>query len=111
MKFTKKALSVSEQICQLGTRGLNVKDKITAGHHLLNIGYYRLSGYWWPMQSDKVKHIFKADSCFLNVIYLYKFDRKLRLIVFEIIEQIEISLRTKMTYYLSQEIGPWWFED
>jgi abortive infection bacteriophage resistance protein len=31
--------------------------------------------------------------------------------LFDVIEKIEISLRTKLIYHLSHEFGPWWFQD
>ena len=42
---------------------------------------------------------------------LYKFDRKLRLLVFDAIERIEISLRTQIIYQLSHKYGPHWQND
>jgi abortive infection bacteriophage resistance protein len=42
---------------------------------------------------------------------LYNFDRELRIILFDAIEKIEISLRTKLIYHLSHEFDPWWFQN
>ena len=36
---------------------------------------------------------------------------KLRLLLFDVLERVEIALRTKMVYYPSIELGQWWFED
>jgi len=80
-------------------------------HALKNISYYRLAGYWWPLQSDKSLHVFKNNSKFDNVIKIYNFDSELRTLIFDIIEHIEISLRTKLIYHLCHEFNPWWFED
>lgn len=64
------------------------------------------------MQKEpKEDHIFKENSKFLDVISIYNFDRELRLLIFDAIEKIEISLRTKLIYSLSHELGPWWFQD
>jgi abortive infection bacteriophage resistance protein len=63
------------------------------------------------MQSDKVNHLFKPNNCFEDVIALYNFDRELRLLIFDVIERIEIGLRTRLVYHLSHEIDPWWFEN
>lgn len=111
MLYDKRAFSVEEQITQLEDRGLEIPDKAFAKHHLLNKGYYRLAGYWWSMQSDKEKHIFREGNSFENVIALYDFDQELRLLLFDVIEKIEISLRTKLIYYCSHAHGPWWFQD
>jgi abortive infection bacteriophage resistance protein len=109
--YSKPPLIISDQIKKLQKRGLIIADIPIAEHYLINVGYYRLSGYWLTMQSDKANHIFKPNSTFENVISIYQFDRELRLLLFDIIERIEIALRTRMVYYLSHEINPWWFED
>lgn len=63
------------------------------------------------MQSDKINHTFKENSKFEDVIALYNFDRELRVLLFDVIEKIEISLRTKLIYHLSHEFDPWWFQN
>lgn len=109
--FNKNAFTIQQQIDQLKQRGLIITDKDEADHYLSHISYYRLAGYWWPMQADKEKHVFKENSRFADVIALYNFDRELRLLLFDVIEKIEISLRTKLIYHLSHEFDPWWFQD
>jgi len=111
MKYNKPAKNIKEQITQLQQRGLIIEDVAKAEYYLSVIGYYRLSGYWWPMLADKNARVFKAKSTFDNVIAIYNFDKELRLLLFEIIESIEIALRTKLIYHISLEISPWWFED
>lgn len=110
MIYNKHPTTVDDQIVQLKTRGLQISNDSLARHYLSNVSYYRLAGYWWPMQSDKVNHIFKPNSKFEDVIALYNFDRELRLLLFDIIERIEIGLRTKMIHHLSHEHGAWWFQ-
>jgi len=109
--YQKPAFTISEQIEQLKQRGLIIELQDNATHYLNHISYYRLAGYWWPMQDDKSNHHFKPNSRFADVIALYNFDRELRLIIFDIIEKVEISLRTKLIYHLSHEFDPWWFQN
>lgn len=79
--YNKISLTIDEQIKQLRQRGLFISDSDFAQHFLSPISYYRLAGYWWPMQMEpKDKHIFKKGSKFEDVISLYNFDRELRLI-------------------------------
>lgn len=111
MNYNKPSITIAQQIVQLKSRGLIISDDSTAAHFLQNISYYRLAGYWWPMQADKSLHAFKPNSTFENVIAIYNFDRELRLLLFDVIERIEIAFRTKLIYHLSHEISPWWFED
>lgn len=107
--FSKKAFTIDEQIAQLQDRGLQIPNPQLAAKYLSNISYYRLGEYWYVMQSDKVAHKFKPNSKFKDVIALYNFDAELRLLLFDVIEKIEISLRSKLIYHLSHEIDPWWF--
>ncbi len=111
MLYNKPVTLIDTQIKQLQERGLEIKDIDQASHYLSVISYYRLAGYWWPMQSDKVSHVFKSNSRFEDVILLYNFDRELRLLLFDVIERIEITLRTKMIYHLSHEHGFWWIQN
>ena len=109
--FNKLPLTIHEQIAQLKQRGLQISSSDNAEHYLSHISYYRLAGYWWSMQVDKQKHVFKPNSRFSDVIALYNFDRELRILLFDVIEKIEISLRTKLIYHLSHEFDPWWFQN
>ncbi len=109
--FDKIAFTLEEQVVQLQSRGLEIKHPRIAEKYLINISYYRLGEYWYVMQSDKKNHIFKPNSKFTDVIALYNFDAELRLLLFDVIEKIEISLRTKLIYYLSHEVDPWWFQN
>jgi len=109
--FEKKAFTLTQQVEQLQHRGLEIKHPRIAEKYLINISYYRLGEYWYVMQSDKENHIFKPNSTFEDVIALYNFDADLRLLLFGVIEKIEISLRTKLIYYLSHEVDPWWFQN
>jgi abortive infection bacteriophage resistance protein len=111
MKYTKYAIDIDQQLSQLRSRGLQIADESAANAILQNISYYRLAGYWWPMQADKATHMFKPNSTFENVIAIYNFDRELRILIFDVIERIEIAFRTKLIYNLSHEVSPWWFED
>jgi abortive infection bacteriophage resistance protein len=109
--FSKKPLTINEQIKRLKDRGLIISNTKLAEKYLSNISYYRLGEYWYVMQSDKLNHVFKPNSHFDNVIALYNFDAELRLLLFEVIEKIEISLRTKLIYHISHEVDPWWFQN
>ena len=109
--MAKHPKTIQEQLNLLKSRNMAFKELSNAPHFLANISYYRLKGYWWEMQEDKVNHRFADDSYFEEVIYLYNFDRNFRLIVFNAIERIEIALRTKMIYHLSLAYGAEWYLD
>jgi abortive infection bacteriophage resistance protein len=95
MAVNKDSRTIAEQITLLKSRGMLMKDEQKAAFYLGHISYFRLKGYWWDMQTDRINHIFAPNSYFEDVISRYNFDRQLRLILFDAIEFIEIALRTK----------------
>jgi abortive infection bacteriophage resistance protein len=101
--------TIADQIALLKQRGMLFKDEVKAADYLKNISYYRLKGYWWDTQSDPILHLFRANTYFEDIIERYIFDRQLRFILFDCIEQIEIALRTKMIYHLSLSYGGLWY--
>ena len=111
MAVNKAPRTITEQIALLKTRGMLMKDEQKAAFYLGHISYFRLKSYWWDMQTDRVNHIFAPNSYFEDVIARYNFDRQLRLILFDAIELIEIALRTKLIYHLSQAYGGLWYLD
>jgi len=109
MKYTKKPLSVSEQVQKLKHRGLIINDVQFAEKTLAQISYYRLRAYTYPFQDNK-----DPDSPFIEkvtfefIIDLYRFDQKLRILIFDAIEKIEISLRTQIIYHYALQYGSHW---
>ena len=111
MLYEKQAVSVAGQLALLRARGLIVTDEEAAVRQLSNISYYRLVSYLLPLQADKQTHVYKPGSRFENAIELYRFDQKLRGLLFDVIERIEVSVRTRLIYTMSLSHSPWWFED
>lgn len=112
MNFSKLPVSIQEQIILLKDRGLTFNDEVKAAHYLSNISYYRLRAYTYPFQDNQSsQHPFVMQVTFEEVIDLYVFDRKLRLLVFDGLEKIEIALRTKIIYTYALLYGSHWYED
>ena len=63
------------------------------------------------MEEDQLHHLYKSGSTFEQAINLYLFDKELRQLIFKAIQDIEISLRTKMIQMFSMEHGAFWFMD
>lgn len=100
MRYSKPALSISDQAQLLLDRGLICEDRQRLEHYLSNIGYYRLSAYLLPFEQasvngDSRNHKLLPNTTFEQVLNLYVFDRKLRLLVMEAIERIEVAARTR----------------
>ncbi len=103
MRYTKPALTFEQQLDQLIQRDLAVPDRQTALHALERISYYRLSGYWLPFKRPDDR--FKPGASFDEVLALYEFDRRLRLLVMDAIERAEVAVRTAVTYELAHRYG------
>ena len=92
--FTKRFESSENLVNLLESRGLQICDRNKAIQYLDNIGYYRLSAYMYPLlKMPKTAHLYKEGSTFEKVMMLYRFDKKLRLLMFNEIEKIEIAIR------------------
>ena len=114
--YTKKPLSIKTQVSRLENRGLIIDDENLAGDYLSNISYYRLRAYTYPFQNNsdsEANHIFIRDDIhFKDIIDLYCFDRRLRSLIFNAIEKIEVALRTKIVQTYSEATGnSHWYED
>ena len=113
MQYKKKPLSIDEQISKLENRGLIFSNKKQAAQYLQNISYYRLRAFTYPYQDNRedANHEFIRDDIdFMDIIDLYVFDKRLRSLVFNEIEKIEIAVRTKLSllYSLSTKNAIWY---
>ncbi len=111
MQYDKPALSIAEQVARLRQRGLQFADEARVAHYLTHIGYYRLSAYWLPFEVPTPdgaarEHLFQPGTTFEQVLCLYIFDRKLRLLVMEAMERIETAIRTNWAHALATRHGP-----
>jgi abortive infection bacteriophage resistance protein len=87
-------------------RGLSIPDRQKAVSYLTNIGYYRLSAYCYPLLNDpKSTHIYKDGATFDMAINMYRFDRKLRLLLFNEIEKIEVAIRSAMSNWITDDLN------
>jgi abortive infection bacteriophage resistance protein len=107
--YSKPFLSFEQQLALLKTRGLIVTDHQTAIDYLSRVGYYHLSAYWYslrkrsPDQSAPRLDTFIQNASFQHVAELYVFDKKLRLLILDAIERIEVALRVDIAYLLGEK--------
>lgn len=109
--YTKPHLKYVEQLELLKGRGLLVNNEEEALGYLQRLGYYRLSGYLYPFR----EHVSKIDtqnqtaarndffipgSSFEDAINLYIFDKKLRLLIIDAVERVEVAIRVDVAYLL-----------
>ena len=104
--FNKTYKNPDELVRLLQSRGLNIVDKNRAERYIESIGYYRLSAYMYPLlESPKSNHLFKKGTVFDKVIMLYRFDKKLRILLFNEIEKIEVAVREAVMNLTAERTG------
>ena len=104
MSAVKKHTTYEEQIKKLKSRGCLIYDEALCESILENVGYYRLSAYFLPFKKDDGQYV---DGLSIGKVYnIYEFDRRLRSLLFSAIEDIEISLRARLSYFHSGKYGP-----
>ncbi|EGQ8068571.1 TPA: Abi family protein [Vibrio parahaemolyticus] len=98
-------------------REMEIADRDRAERKLSQVGYYRLSGIWYPfreiefngneepvMAYGKPKRLskFLPHTTFDDVFALYIFDKRLRILFLDAIERIEINVRNVMAHTLGK---------
>jgi len=112
--FRQVALSVAEQISLLREWGMIIPDRVKAERWLRKVGFHRLSGYWaWFQRRDgSERHThFRPGTSFESVRMLYAFDRRLRHLLMDALETVEIAARVAISNTMSERYDPHWFLD
>lgn len=102
--FREKGLTPQQQVESLSARGLHFLDTRRARHHLEHINYHRLLPYWEPLLEENGR--FRPDTTFEAVLRRYTFDRKLRLLMLDAIERLEVSIRSRWSNHMAVRYGP-----
>lgn len=109
----------SELVVLLKERGMLIRDPQWAERKLAQIGYYRLSGFWYPCRKGRVDEEgnylkapdsglplrddqFQEGVSFDTIMELYLFDKNLRLLLLDAIERVEIQVRTIIAHELGR---------
>lgn len=96
-------------------RGLTSEDRPAAITALKRIGYYRLSAYTYPFREPPTEadvaakrtrsENFRSGARLEDALHLYEFDRKLRAVLLQALQEIEIGFATKIGYTLGKRAG------
>lgn len=105
--YTKPWLSIDEQIARIVSRGMS--DAADHRSAFEQIGYYRLSGYWYPfrrLEADGSRlDDFYPEATFAHVLALYDFDSRLRGAIWHAVGTVELAVRARVAYVLG-EVDP-----
>lgn len=111
MRYTKQPLSFEQQADLLITRGLETNKSVLI-KFLKQVNYYRLSGYIYPFKKSPDEEVFVKGTTLETIKERYSFDSQMRLLLFNAIEKIEISiLRTQLVEHLTVENGTFCYTD
>lgn len=100
MKELKKHASLSKQVTLLANRGLKIDDAFLAEQTLFNVNYYRLSGYLHNFK-DLNSDCYVENLSWCRLKRIYDFDRKLARILMFALEDIEETLKTRLSYIIT----------
>ena len=108
--YTKTFKTPAELVKLLKSRGLDIQDDSRAERYIDNIGYYRLSSYMFPfLLEPKTDHLYKPGITFERILRLYRFDKKLRILLFNEIEKIEVAFRAAVVSIVAEKTAdPFW---
>jgi abortive infection bacteriophage resistance protein len=92
----------------LQQRGMSIPDLTETERFLSNVNYYRFRPYLEPFVDQATNcrlRPFYVGTAFDTVVERYIFDMRLRTLLLQAFNYIEISLRTQWTYHLSYSHG------
>jgi abortive infection bacteriophage resistance protein len=87
---------------------MGIDDDVEAAAILSRIGYYRISGYFYPLRKTQPygtpgrQDDFQEGTSLTLISQLYEFDRQLRLHVLDAVERIEVAMRSDIAHRLGQ---------
>lgn len=100
MKELKKHASLDEQVDKLIERGLLITDRQQAKKILFRINYYRLTGYLYSFKQNAGDQYCQGISL-EQIKRIYDFDRKFTRILMYALEDIEETLKTRLSYTIT----------
>jgi len=109
--YSKPYKNPTDLITKLKSQNLIIENEINANKILSKVNYFRFKIYLRPFLNIATKQ-FHPNSTFENAYELYSFDEELKNILFSMISQIEINLRTKLDHYVTAYTNnPFWYLD
>lgn len=103
MAELKKPTTYQEQLEILKKRNAVIDDPDFCISVLESVNYYRFTAYFLPFkQKDGT---YRNGTQFHQIYQIYEFDRKLRSILFTALEEVEVYLRSKFSYFFAHKYG------
>ncbi len=99
----KRFKTIDEIIDTLERKGVIVEDKEYARKFLSENNYHFVTNYRNTFKDNTGRYL--NGTTFRDISNLYLFDRKLRMLFFEILLEIEQKIKTNVMYYISYTYG------
>jgi abortive infection bacteriophage resistance protein len=109
MRYDKPAKTFDEQADLLIGRGL-IAERDQLVRRLRATSYFRLTGYLYPFRAPGGDR-YQEGTTLEMVWRLYTFDQRLRTILLDAIEAIEVYVRTQLAYHFAHNHGPFAYTD
>lgn len=92
-----------KQIEILRSRNIIINDKERARKILSTVNYYKLTGYALHIKNGQS---YIKGYTIESIFGIYSFDKRMRNILMDVLEAVEISMRTSIAYVLGHKYGP-----
>ena len=107
-QFPDAPLSIPEQVELLIARGMEIGNREEAERWLSNVSFHRMRGYWELFENKSTgngERAFRGGVTFADVIERYDFDQRLRNLLLDACDYIEVSLRTQWVHNVAYVSG------
>ena len=101
MTYTKTHLSFQDQLNIFISKGMEIYDFDSALAKIENISYYKIKEFSLPHMDHKGNY--KRGTTFEEVIKNFYQDKNIRIYFLEVIEKIELSVKTKFAYLMGKK--------
>lgn len=99
----KEPKTFDEQIDILKNKNIDIDNIDECRNFLQQTNYYRFSAYYLPFKCADGNCI--VNTSFSKLKKIYEFDKRIRILILSVIEDIEIAMRTQIAYHHSHKYG------
>ena len=103
VQVMKQPKTFAQQVEIIKEKGFIIDNDTECIGFLKQANYYRLSAYFLPFR--KKDGTYFSNINFHRIQRIYEFDSRLRGVLFNYIEKVELYLRTQLAYYSGHVLG------
>lgn len=107
--YQKAPTTIREQIELLKARGVLIENQNFAEKVLESVSYFRFSAYLYPFRIKQSEEDYRQGTSFDLCWRYYRFDRKLRFVIMDALERVEVATRTAVANSMSLKYGAFFY--